>query len=209
MLAGPDWARWAFALLFTGIGVWSAVHLHRSYTGPDPGPGRRAATTDHLVMSAGMATMFLPVATPVPPGLWATVFAALTGSVLWRLVRTWGTGSLGAHSVFSAHLVVHLVAAATMTLSFAALPPDGMSGSSMSHGAQPGVASAVLGTVSWFAAAYFLVHVLWCGVQLAAPSAGGRSEVDPDATAVPARHHRLLVLLTMSLGMSYMLVTMM
>ena len=207
MLAGPDWARWAFALLFTGIGVWSAVHLRRTYTGPDPRHGRRAATTDHLVMSAGMATMFLPVATPVPPGLWATVFAGLTGSVLWRLVRAWNAGSLGVHSLVGRHPAVHLVAAATMTLSFAALPPDGMA--SMSHAGHPGVASAVLGTVSWFAAAYFLVHVLWCGVQLAAPSAGGGSESDPDATAVPARHHRLLVLLAMSLGMSYMLVTMM
>ena len=60
-----------------------------------------------------------------------------------------------------------------MALSFAAMPPDGLSGSAMSHAGEVGAAGSVFAAVSWPVAAYFLAHVLWCGVQLAAPPSPG------------------------------------
>ncbi|HEX4246625.1 MAG TPA: DUF5134 domain-containing protein [Pseudonocardia sp.] len=218
-MAGPDWARWVFALVFAAIGVHCAVRLgaHRA-SRTALSSGERTVAAAHLVMAAGMTVMFVPVATPVPPVWWAWGFGVHTAWLGVHIVRsapphTAGGGVLAGRG----HLLSHVLAAAVMTFLFAAMPADALSGAGISHAGHLAATSAVFAVVGWLAAAYFLVDMVHAGVRVAA-APPGQHALGPAPGAPTARPGGVLGLLTaradlplrvvMGLGMSYMLLTM-
>jgi hypothetical protein len=215
-MTGPTWARWAFALIFIGMGAYCGARLWatRRTDGVAGGPGGRAADSAHLVMAAGMVVMFLPVATPVPPRWWAVAFGL---HAAWLAVRAaWPPGASRSWAGMPrerAHLVTHVLASAVMCAMFAVLPADGLSGAGVSHAGHLAAASTAFAVAGWLSAAYFLGHALHCGVRVAVPrppgaahrvgTASGRGEL-----ALPLAGTDLPLRLVMGVGMSYMLLTM-
>jgi Domain of unknown function (DUF5134) len=225
MMAGPNWARWVFALLFAAIAVHCALRLllaHRSPSGTALSPIERTVVVAHLAMAAGMTVMFAPVATPVAPSWWAWGFGAHTAWLATRVPgpardRTRHGGGLSGR----AHLLTHVLAAGVMTYLFAAMPADGLSGTGISHAGHLAAASTVFAVFGWLAATYFLTDTVWSGIRIAthaprpphsgagAPAPlGRRSGVLARAVAAATGGVDGPLRLVMGLGMSYMLLTM-
>ncbi len=218
-MSGPIWARWVFALLFARVEVCCVARLlaARRVPGATTGGDDRSTNVAELLMAAGMTAMFLPVATPIPPRWWAVVFAADTAWLAFRILRP--PRDAGAFTVSRggllrgrSHVVTHVLAGLTMVAMFAALPPDGLSGSGLSHIGHLS-ASAAFAVVGWLAAAYFLGHAMWCGIQVTvsapqhSPGAPGRASPNGVVTLLGAQVSGPLGLI-MGIGMSYMLMTM-
>jgi hypothetical protein len=216
-MAGPVWARWVFALLFAGVGVFCAVRLLADRGAPRAvrRPERHTTDAAHLLMAAGMTVMFIPVATPVPPMWWAVVFAvdsAWLGLRLLGLSRD-GAGSAAGPPHGRAHLLSHLSVAVAMAYMFAVMPADGLAGSGLSHTGHLSASNAGFAVLGWLAVAYFLGHAVCCGIRVAVPgSQPGTAARDRAASGGAAglamAHGNLTLGLVMGLGMSYMLMTM-
>ena len=220
-VAGPLWVRWILAMAYAGLAAYCLARLHprrRAHRDPaanrDPTVGRAYAEGSHGLMATGMAAMFAPVATPVPPVCWAVVFAAHTGWLGLRLARTAVvTAGGGGWRDGRAHLVPHLLAGAVMAAVFAAMPSgwSAAGASHLGHLGHLGAAGPLFALVVWAAAGGFLVQAVRCGVRMALPDDGQVPEPRTEPARHPARgvaDAELPLRLAMGPGMSYMLITM-
>jgi uncharacterized protein DUF5134 len=225
-MTGPLWARWLFALLCVAAGAHCATRLGRSsrLARARLVCADRPADVVHLVMAGGMAVMFAPVRTPIPPSWWAVGFALLGGwlvldtvRVASQGVRPWLAQVVGAQGV--RRRLAQVVGSVVMVGMFAVLGPDGLSGAGESHAGHLAASSPVLAVLGWASVAFFVGQVLVCGARLAAPVGGsvvssggaaGRSggAVVSSGGAGVRLDTDTSVRLLMALGMSYMLLTM-
>lgn len=202
-MVGPAWARWVFALVFAGIALYRVARLVMA--GRDGAGGTTGGLVSDLapgVMAVGMAVMFVPVPTPVPPVYWAAVFGVLGAWLVACLFRP--APHIGRAG--RTHLVSHLVGAVAMAVMFASLPADGLSTPGQSHAGHLAADSSVFAVLGWCAAGYFLAHAVCCGIRVATPRpstepARARRGAIPNGSDLPLR-------LVMGLGMSYMLLVM-
>jgi hypothetical protein len=80
----PEWLRWVWVAVYAVIVL---VHLRHALS---EGGQRRAWHSGHVVMSLGMAYMFLPMRLKVVPDVaWGTVFAVFTVIILAWILRAW------------------------------------------------------------------------------------------------------------------------
>ena len=206
-MAGPMWARWFFAALFAVLGVCCAVRLVLAVRGQRHVVGTPDTETAHILMSAGMTAMFLPVATPVPPAWWAAAFGVDAAWLLLRLARS-GRPLVPGGAV-AEHAVPALVMAVVMAGMFAAMPADALSGSGVDHAGHLASTHPWFAVLGWLAVGWFLVHTARVAVHGFRPHTGG----SPAGAAAPALTRAAAALsrplgMSMGVGMAYMLLTM-
>lgn len=235
-MSGQLWLRWAFALISVGVAAHCGVRLmsdgritlfgglsgHGFGTGEGSCPvSDRPGDLAHLMMSLGMVAMFLPLPIPLAPSWWAVLFGTQTALLLVRSVipGSESTKGSGRRRIPNVHgCGSHLVASAAMSGMFAVLPPDGLSGRAVAHAGHLSASSPAVAMVGWAALIYFLAEALICGVRVSTPAPGAVTPVDVGiATAHAAGRAEVdqirdggsgAVRLLMSVGMSYMLLTM-
>lgn len=178
-MAGPEWARWAFALLFAVVGLCFLYRL--VVANESAGRARWSLDAHHVLMAGGMTAMFLPIGNIGPQQIWAALFVADAGWVGLQLMR---------RAADASHLVNHLLASVAMVYMFIAMLNH--TGSGVGH-------QIALAQLGWLLAAYFLGYTVWAGLRLAGP----------DMASIIRGGGRIggSLQLVMGVGMSYMLLT--
>ena len=213
-MAGPLWVRWLLALAYLGLAAYCLARLLPRGTHRDAVAHRACNDGSHGLMAGGMAAMFAPVVTPIPAVCWAVVFAAHTGWLGVRLVRTAvTTGGGGGWRDGRAHLVPHLLAGGVMTAAFAAMPSGSSAAevSHLGHLGHLGAAGPLFALVVWAAAGGWLAQAVRCGVRMALIGDQVPEPQPAGPTVHPARRGteaELPLRVAMGLGMSFMLITM-
>jgi hypothetical protein len=188
---------------FVGLGCaarWIAAEAGRRLTGAPGAACARAAVSSHVLMAAGMAAMFAPVRTPVPPAWWAAMFGAQAVALVVVALRE--RRGDRRQSVTAGHVLP----TTAMLMMFAVLPPEALSGGGENHAGHLTAGIPALVAVGWVVAGWFLGHAVRCGLRM----------IDPVELLVDDRGGPVLLgaraelplKLLMGVGMSYMLMTM-
>jgi hypothetical protein len=182
-MAGPAWLDAVFGALFALLALYFAVRLIASRGTPG---ADRAGELAHLLMSVGMAAMFLPAFDPLPQPVWLAVFVLNAAWLATSLLRAdptcpHETRAHQAHLVVSSGAMAYMVAIMSPA---APAPAVAMAASSSGpallahdHGGGGGLA----GIISLALGAYFVLHAVWSAGRVAR----GRA-TEPAVPAVPA-----------------------
>jgi hypothetical protein len=221
-VSGPAWLAPAFAALTLLIAAASACRLTVGrLQGRDTEPDVDA---HHVLMGVAMAGMFEPRLSLAPAAAWLVVFAASAAWFAWRAFRArrrCGTGGLWCDSA------PHAVECAAMIYM---LLPAARGAPAMAGMSAPGSASNP--AIALVLALFILGYLLWTTDRLASMSrAVASGSPQPEATGRPASGIGTLTLtasapaalkaraqlaprfaacckIAMSIGMGYMLITM-
>jgi Domain of unknown function (DUF5134) len=208
-MTGPAWLAGGFAalMLLVAVGCLSRLALWR-LRGRDT---ELDADGVHVLMGVAMAGMFEPRLRLLPDAVWLGLFATAAAWFAWQAIRARASGRTGC--LRCAHPAPHAVECAVMLFmlrpagpaghgSSAAMP--GMSGASASLAGNPALAVVL--------AVFIIGYMMWTTDRLAA-----RSRAGTDSARAPGAQVNGLTLaprlaactkLAMSIGMGYMLVTM-
>jgi hypothetical protein len=226
-VSGPAWLAPGFAALTLLIAAASACRLtvgrlQGRVTEPD-------VDAHHVLMGVAMAGMFEPRLSLAPAGAWLVVFAASAAWFAWRAIR----GRVrrgGPGGPWCAHPAPHAVECAAMI--YMLLPAGRGPGTAMAGMSGPG--SAGNPAIALVLALFMLGYLLWTTDRLASMSrarAEASGSTHPEATGQPASGIGTLTLtasapagltaraqlaprfaacckIAMSVGMGYMLITM-
>lgn len=225
-MSGPTWLAPGFAALTMLIATAGACRLTAGrlqgrVTEPD-------VDAHHVLMGVAMAGMFEPRLSLAPAAAWLVVFAASAGWFAWRAIRARRRGGPGGPWCDSAPHAVECAAMIYMLLPVGRGPATAMAGMS-------GPGSAGNPAIALVLALFMLGYLLWTTDRLASMSrarAEAPGSPQPEATGGPARGIGALTLTTsapaaaltaraqlaprfaacckiaMSIGMGYMLITM-
>jgi hypothetical protein len=235
-VTGPGWLNGVFAALMMLIALYCAGRLavgrlRDRESEPD-------ADGLHVLMGAAMAEMFEPQLSPVPAAVWRFVFVAAAAWFSWRAIRARGRRQPGTsqcaypapHAVESAAMIYMLLPAGAQAHRSAVTMPE-MTGYTAITAGNPVLplvlALFMLGYILWttdrLASLWRSGAVQQRGADLSTPPAAAPSPnavpqrpPGPGAAsdAGPARRSSLAPRLAagykivMSLGMGYMLITM-
>lgn len=213
-MAGPEWIRWVWTLVFLAMAGYCVVRLVAANQAVRYGPVDRLADTAHFLISLGMAVMFSPVGGPFAPASWQALFCVLA---VWSLTR-FGDNRPDAWHVGAWY---YLVTSAAMVYMLVHDGPSVESTPWAVHGTS-GAGVLPLPELAWAFAVFFGAHAVWMVLRprvrieqyayggdenahrAIVYGAGARSETivwwANSDTAITACH------LMMALGMGYMLV---
>jgi len=158
----------------------------------------------HVLMGVAMAGMFEPSLNPVPGAMWRAVFTACAAWFGWQALRPRRPARPR-----SAGPLPHAVESAAMTYMFWSAPPPARPGAAAP---MPGMTATAGNLALTVVLAVFMIgYILWTADLLASPASA--KTADPCGVGTerrPALAPRLAACykITMSIVMSYMLITM-
>jgi hypothetical protein len=224
-VSGPAWLAPGFAALTLLIAAASACRLT---VGRLQGrAGEPDVDAHHVLMGVAMAGMFEPRLSLAPAAAWLVVFVASAAWFAWRAIRARRRGGPGGLWCDSAPHAVECAAMIYMLLPAARGPQTAMAG-------MGGPGSAGNPAIALVLALFMLGYLLWTTDRLASMSrarAEASGSTHPEATGQPASGIGTLTLtasapagltaraqlaprfaacckIAMSVGMGYMLITM-
>jgi hypothetical protein len=202
-MTGPGWLAYGFAALMLVVAGCCAVRLSLwTLRGRDT---ELDADAVHVVMGVAMAGMFEPRLRLLDDRVWLGLFAAAAAWFSWQAIRSRGRVRVG--RLCCAHPAPHAAECAVMLYMLrpgtpagpgAAMP--GMSGAAASAAGNPALAVVL--------AVFMLGYVMWTTDRLAAQSRARVSSSAAVTGSALAPRVAACYKIAMSVGMGYMLVTM-
>jgi hypothetical protein len=206
-MSGPGWLPDGFAALMILTAAYCAGRLAACRL-----LGKRTemgADLLHVLMGVAMAGMFEPGLSPVPGSIWRAVFTASAAWFGWQALRA---RSRSPARSWTASPVPHAVESAAMTYVFWSATPLSRSGAGAP---MPGMAAAPGNLALTVVLAVFMIGYILCTAEVLtspapASSAWPRLAGSQSRTDLPVLAPRLAACykITMSIAMSYMLITM-
>jgi hypothetical protein len=222
-VAGAEWVRWVFAAVFTALTAFYVARLCTPRRDPSAwgGTAHRGVDASRGVMSLGMVAMLVPWVDPLPRLYWQVIFGVAAGHIAVRLirrqVRSLPVPSPDAGGHHEVHLAVGGLAMVYMLGAMPAAEHPMIEGMEMAAMGSRGLSSTgtALPALTWAFIVYFLVFVVRLGARLAIPATTGATETLAIAAlgggtrgVVISPHLLGSSELVMTIGMSYMLLTM-
>lgn len=204
-MTGPGWLAGGFAALMLLIAGCCAVRLALwRLRGRDT---ELDADAVHVVMGVAMAGMFEPRLMLLRDSVWLGLFAAAAAWFSWQAIRVRGRSTVG--RLWCSHPAPHAAECAVMLYMLGPGGPAGRGGTAAMPGMNGAAASAAGNpALAVVLAVFMLGYVMWTTDRLAAQSRARVSSSAVVTGSALAPRVAACYKIAMSVGMGYMLVTM-